>query len=49
MNESEIRILLEQHDQSWDDFLEFMAGNTVGVNEDDSINYYETDVWRFLE
>jgi len=28
-------------------FLEWMAGQTVGINDDGSIDYYEYDVERY--
>jgi hypothetical protein len=30
------------------EFYRFMKGQTVGLNDDESINYYECDVENFL-
>ena len=32
----------------WKEFEEFMTGQTVGLNEDGSYDYYECDVENFL-
>lgn len=42
MNEEEVREYL------WEKFQEYMAGKTVALNEDGSIDYYESDVRRFV-
>jgi len=34
---------------SWKTFLEWMGGQTVGLNPDGSTNWYEWDVNRFIE
>ena len=34
--------------ERWKEFLEFMRGQTIGINEDGSTNYYEQDVENFL-
>ncbi|MBU1930846.1 hypothetical protein KJ972_05070 [Candidatus Micrarchaeota archaeon] len=31
----------------WKEFEEFMKGQTVGINKDGSINYYELDIENF--
>ena len=31
-----------------EEFHKFMEGQTVGMNEDGSINYYKQDVYNFL-
>lgn len=33
----------------WEDFEEFMAGQTVGILNDGDINYYNYDVERFIK
>jgi len=45
MNEQEVKEYIGT--THWDAFLDFMYGQTVGVNEDGSIVYYEADVERF--
>jgi len=32
----------------WKKFLDFMKGQTVGINPDESFDYYERDVKNFL-
>ena len=32
----------------WKEFLNFMKGQTVGINPDGSFDYYEQDVENFL-
>ena len=34
--------------ERWVEFLEFMNGQTVGINEDGSEDYYKCDVENFL-
>lgn len=41
MNEEEVKQYL------FDKFLEWLTGQTVGLNEDGSIDYYEYDVERY--
>ena len=48
MNETKVRELLKEHDATWKDFEEFMHGQTVGINEDGSIDYYDSDIERYL-
>lgn len=35
--------------KNWAAFLKWMSGQTVGMNEDGSTNWYEYDVRRFAE
>lgn len=35
--------------KNWKRFLRWMAGQTVGMNEDGSTDWYENDVRRFAE
>lgn len=42
MREENIKELL------WEDFQMFMKGQTVGIYEDGSTNYYRHDVERYL-
>jgi hypothetical protein len=48
MSEKEVKQLLKEKGLKWKDFIDFMFCQTVGINEDDSTNYYETDVNRFI-
>jgi len=36
-------------EKRWEEFNEFMRGQTVGINKDGSIDYYEQDVENFLK
>ena len=33
----------------WSTILEFMRGQTVGLNKDGSTNDYDQDVWNFAQ
>ncbi len=46
MNEKQV--LKEIGEDRWDEFFEWMTGQTVGMNKDGTADYYETDVNRFL-
>lgn len=46
MNEQEVLKAIGKG--RWKAFLEFMRGQTVGLNEDGSMDYYEHDVQNFL-
>ena len=48
MTEKEVKDLLYDKWLWFDDFLEFMEGQTVGLDEDGSTDFYEDDVWRFI-
>lgn len=45
MNKKEVIELIGK--ENWKEFLEFMKGQTVGVNSDGSTDYYDEDVKRF--
>lgn len=47
MSEPEVRKLLSEHGRSWDDFLAWMWGQTFGINDDGSHDYYDHDVMKF--
>ena len=49
MNEQEVRDYLESHGKQWLDFEDWMQGQTVGINSDESIDYYKWDVERVCE
>ncbi len=34
--------------RNWEKFLEYMKGQTMGINPDGSADYYNQDVKRFL-
>lgn len=36
-------------ESNWDKFCEWMYGQTVGINEDGSFDYYACDVMAFKE
>ncbi len=45
MKEIDVRTIVgEEH---WDEFLKWMRGQTVGLNEDGSRDYYPWDVMQF--
>ena len=46
MNKNEVIELIGK--EKWKEFLDFMNGQTVGINEDGSSNYYKCDVENFL-
>ena len=48
MTEQEVKIRLKDSDKTWEEFLDWMIGQTVGMNEDGSTNWYEYDVDRFM-
>jgi hypothetical protein len=45
MNEKEVK--KEIGEDNWDAFLEWMRGQTVGMNEDGTTDFYECDVRAF--
>jgi len=49
MSEQEVRLLIKKNHLTWDEFCEFMKGQTVGMNEDGSTNFYDCDVKKFIE
>ena len=46
MNKEEV--IAKVGKENWKKFLEFMRGQTVGLNKDRSHDYYEWDVENFL-
>ncbi len=46
MNEKEVERLIGIN--NWIAFCKFMEGQTVGINRDGSIDYYEQDVAIFI-
>lgn len=46
MNEKQVKKYLAQ---DYPEFLEWMRGQTVGINEDGSIEFYDYDVKRFWD
>lgn len=49
MTEKQVRNLLKKHGKTWEQFEYFMRGQTVGLNEDGSTNFYDCDVEKFLK
>jgi len=49
MKEKEVKKLLRKNKLKWKDFCEWMGGQTIGMNEDGSIDYYDWDVKRYIE
>ena len=46
MNKEEVRELIG--DSNWREFLDYMHGKTVGVNDDGSTDFYDWNVERFI-
>lgn len=47
MNKHEVIVFIGE--ENWEDFQEWMTGQTVGIYPDGSTNYYASDVARFRE
>lgn len=45
MNEREVKELIG--DENWDEFEKWICGQTVGIDNNGEINYYQYDVMRF--
>ena len=48
MKEPEVKQLLKDNNISWEDFIKWMHGQTMGLNKDGTPDYYEWDVKRFI-
>ena len=48
MTQKEVRIKLKKNGLTWRHFNEWMFGQTIGLNEDGTLDYYEWDVDRFI-
>jgi hypothetical protein len=48
MRESEIKQMIKGTNKSWEDFLRFMANQTVSSYPDGETDFYDEDVERFL-
>jgi hypothetical protein len=35
--------------ERWKEFLKWMYGQTIGINADGTLNFYKTDVDRFID
>lgn len=49
MRREEVERLLSSYGYSFDEFEVFMNGQTVGINEDGSTNFYVWDVEKFTQ
>lgn len=47
MNEKQVKKLIGN--DNWEDFLDFMKGQTVGISKNGEIDYYSYDVNRYIE
>lgn len=47
MNEKQAKKLVGN--DNWEDFLDFMQGQTVGISKNGDIDYYKWDVERYIE
>ncbi len=45
MKEQEVKDYIGE--ENWEDFCDWMCGQTMGINEDGSTDYYECDVEAF--
>lgn len=48
MKEQQVKKLLKENNYTWDQFIEWMQGQTVGINEDGSTDYFDGDVEKFI-
>ena len=48
MTEKEVKSLLRKNHRTWSDFIKWMRGQTVGMDENGETNWYEWDVERFI-
>jgi len=49
MKEEEAKKRIEEAGKTWEDFLKYMCGETHGIYEDGSNDWYELDVDRFIK
>ena len=48
MTQKEVEKIVTENNLDMKDFYKFIENQTVGVNDDGSTNFYETDVERFV-
>jgi len=48
MTKEETKRKIKKAGGKWSVFIKWMQGQTVGMNEDGTIDYYEYDVERFI-
>jgi len=48
MTQEETKKKIKEAGGKWSVFIKWMRGQTVGLNKDDTVNYYEYDVKRFI-
>ena len=48
MKEAQARQAIEKENGSWDVFREWIRGQTVGIDKDGEIDFYDCDVNRFI-
>jgi len=49
MTEKEVRKLLKENGRTWREFVKWMSGQTLGLNEDGTTDFYDWDVERFIQ
>ena len=49
MSIEQTKELLNKYYLSWKEFLDWMQGQTLGLNEDGSTDIYDEDVLRYIE
>jgi hypothetical protein len=48
MNEKQVKAELAKYDLNWDDFLEFMIGQTISSDPNGNTIYWARDVKKFI-
>lgn len=48
MTTQEVKKRLRSAKLKWPDFIEWMSGQTVGVDSKGEADWYDTDVYRFI-
>jgi len=48
MTTKKAKQLIKKAGGKWEDFMDFMFGQTYGINKDGSSNWYKIDVERFI-
>jgi len=49
MNEKSVKKILKKNNRTWEEFLKWMLGQTVGIYENGETDYYDWDVDRFIK
>jgi len=49
MHTKQLKALLKKHNREWEEFIEWMEGQTVGEYKDGDTNWFDDDVSRFIK